>query len=46
MFLETWPNALYYPMHGELATAVVDRFCIGFTVLAKHIILLVAGQIS
>jgi hypothetical protein len=33
-------------MHGELATAVVDRFCIGFTVPAEHVILVVAGQIS
>jgi hypothetical protein len=46
MFLETCPNALYSRMHGELATAVVDRFCIGFTVPAEHIILVVAGQIS
>jgi hypothetical protein len=33
-------------MHGELATAMIDRFCIGFTVPAEHIILVVAGHHS
>jgi len=46
MFLETCSNALYSPMHGELATDVLDRFCIGFTVPVGHIILVVARQIS